>query len=119
MRSCQDIMPLIRRKLFGAISFLNQPLSRFASGVPCHAPALHHRETVMRQDIFHLCIRYSGAAGSCIRITADDLCPQLAFSSAPNVLYHNLQSSGFRVWHTFVLMFGTLLMNIKNSPVLP
>lgn len=39
--------------------------------------------------------------------------------SAQNVMYEKPQSSGFRVWHTFVLMFGTLLMNIKNSPVLP
>jgi len=52
MRACQDIVPLIRRKLFGAVSLLRQPLSRFASGVPCHAPTLPHRETVMRQDIF-------------------------------------------------------------------
>lgn len=34
-----------------AILLLSQPLSRFASGVPCHAPTLPHRETVMRQDI--------------------------------------------------------------------
>ena len=53
-----------------------------------------------------------GAAGSCIRITADDLCPQLAFSSAPNVLYQNLQSSRFRVCHTFVLEFGILLFRL-------
>jgi len=44
-----------------AILLLSQPLSRFASGVPCHAPTLPHRETVMRQDICSRLPRYSSA----------------------------------------------------------
>ena len=49
-------MPLIHAFIRGCLAN-DQSLSRFASGIPCHAPTLPHRETVMRQDIFHLCIR--------------------------------------------------------------
>ncbi len=34
-----------------AILLLSQPLSRFASGIPCHAPTLPRREAVVRQDM--------------------------------------------------------------------
>jgi len=34
-----------------AILLLSQPLSRFASGIPCHAPTLPRREAVVHQDI--------------------------------------------------------------------
>ena len=38
-------MPLIRAFIRGSLD-AGQPLPRFASGVPCHAPTLPHRETV-------------------------------------------------------------------------
>ena len=43
-------MPLIRAFIRGSLD-AGQPLPRFASGVPCHAPTLPRREAVVRQDI--------------------------------------------------------------------
>ena len=43
-------MPLIRAFIRGSLD-AGQPLPRFASGVPCHAPTLPHRETVCAKTL--------------------------------------------------------------------